>query len=306
MRIATMATGGIGGFLAVKLAQTGHEVVTIARGAHLAAIREAGLTLIGPSGKEHARPALATDMPAEVGPVDAIIFGVKAVALPDAAEACKPMLTPRTLVIPFLNGVEAAERLLAHLPGENVGNGVARVSTTITAPGEITQVGTFQSFSFAERDSRPSERVDALRQALNEAGCDAPEIADIDRDLWEKFVLFSALSGVTAAGRCTIGDIRSHPELEALFRGAMAETAATGRALGIALDPDVDDKIWERMMLNFPGEGRASTAIDVEHGRPLEVDWVSGAVVRLAAKAGVPAPLNGALHALLQPYKNGR
>lgn len=306
MRIATMATGGIGGFLAVKLTQAGHEVVTIARGAHLAAIRETGLRLIGPSGEERQRPALATDDPAEAGFVDAIIFGVKAAALPEAAVACKPMLAQGTVVIPFLNGVEAADRLLAHLPGDNVGNGVARVSTTITAPGEITQTGAFQSFSIAERDSRPSDRIAALRRALIEAGCEAPEITDIDRDLWEKFVLFSALSGVTAAGRCTIGDIRSHAELEALFRGLMAETSATGRAHGIALDADVGDKIWTRLMMNFPAEGRASTAIDVEHGRPLEVDWVSGAVVRLAAKAGIPAPLNGAIHALLQPYKGGR
>lgn len=306
MRIATVATGGIGGFLAVKLARAGHEIITIARGAHLQAIRESGLTLTGPAGTENVHPVLATDNPHEAGPVDAIIFAVKAAALPAAAEMCRPMLSPDTVVVPFLNGVEAAERLMEVLPADNVANGVARVSTTISAPGVISQVGKFQTFLIAERDSRPSARIDALRAAIAGAGAAAPEVEDIDRDLWEKFVLFAALSGVTAAGRCTIGDIRAHDALADLFRGVTEETARIGRALGVALDSGLEDRIWADQMVNFPGHGRASTAIDIEHGRPLEVDWVSGAAVRLAAKAGVAAPLNAALYALLMPHRDGR
>jgi 2-dehydropantoate 2-reductase len=305
MRIATMATVGIGGFLAVKLANDGHEVATIARGAHLEAIRAHGLRLDHADGSEVAHPAVATDRPEEVGIVDAIIFGVKGDALEEAARACLPMIGPDTVVVPFLNGVEASDRLCALLPERNVANGVARVSTTISAPGVITQTGAFHSFIFAERDSRPSARIDALRKAINDAGSSAPETDDIDRELWSKFVLFSALSGVTAAGRCTIGDIRNTPELEALFKRAMSETAQTGRALGVALADDLEAQIWSNLMV-FPPQGRASTAIDLEHGRPLEIEWVSGAATRLAAKAGIDAPVNAALYAILLPHKHGR
>ncbi|MFA8384405.1 MAG: ketopantoate reductase family protein [Pelagibaca sp.] len=305
MRIATMATGGIGGFLAVKLALAGHSVATIARGAHLAAIRENGLRLDSATGSETAYPHIATDRPEDVGLVDAIIFGVKGDALEDAARACLPMLGPETLVVPFLNGVEASDRLIRILPEHNVGNGVARVSTTISAPGVITQTGGFHSFIFAERDSRPSARVDALRAAINDAGSSAPETDDIVRELWSKFVLFSALSGVTAAGRCTVGELRETPELEALFKRALSETAGIGRALGVALDDDIEEQVWASM-LSFPAQGRASTAIDIEHGRPLEIDWVSGAAARLAAQAGVDAPVNSALYAILLPHKHGR
>lgn len=305
MRIATMATGGIGGFLAVKLALAGHSVATIARGAHLAAIRENGLRLDSATGSETAHPEIATDRPEEVRPVDAIIFGVKGDALEDAARACLPMLGPETLVVPFLNGVEASDRLIRILPEQNVGNGVARVSTTISAPGVITQTGAFHSFIFAERDSRPSARVDALRAAINDAGSSAPETDDIVKELWSKFVLFSALSGVTAAGRCTVGQLRDTPELEALFKRALSETAGIGRALGVALDDDIEEQVWASM-LSFPAQGRASTAIDIEHGRPLEIDWVSGAAARLAAEAGVDAPVNAALYAILLPHKLGR
>lgn len=305
MRIATMATGGIGGFLAVKLALAGHSVATIARGAHLAAIRENGLRLDSATGSETAHPDIATDRPEDVGPVDAILFGVKGDALEDAARACLPMLGPETLVVPFLNGVEASDRLIRILPEHNVGNGVARVSTTISTPGVITQTGAFHSFIFAERDSRPSARVDALRAAINDAGSSAPETDDVVKELWSKFVLFSALSGVTAAARCTVGELRDTPELEALFKRALSETAGIGRALGVALDDDIEEQVWASM-LSFPAQGRASTAIDIEHGRPLEIDWVSGAAARLAAQAGVDAPVNAALYAILLPHKQGR
>lgn len=305
MRIATMATGGIGGFLAVRLARAGHEVATIARGAHLDAIRTQGLVLETASGTDRAQPWMATDNPADVGPVDAIIFGVKGDALPDAARACRPMIGPDTVVVPFLNGVEAADRLLDFLPADAVANGVAQVSTTIAAPGVIRQTGSFNTFTFAERDSRPSARIDALRAAIGQAGASAPATDDIDRDLWSKFVFFSALSGVTAAGRCRIGDITSTPALGDLFRSVLAETATIGRTLGVALDDDIAERTWS-FMQNFPPDGRASTAIDLEHGRPLEIEWVSGAAVRLARKAGVAAPMNTALFALLLPHRNGR
>ncbi len=304
MRIATMATGGIGGFLAVKLSNSGHEVATIARGAHLAAIRKNGLTLESSSRTEACRPWIATSDPVEVGPVDVIVFGVKGDALEEAARACLPMLGPATVVVPFLNGVEASDRLIDILSEAHVANGVARVSTTIAAPGVIRQTGEFNSFLFAERDSNPSERIDALRQAIDDAGSSAPPTDDIVSDLWSKFILFSALSGVTAAGRCTIGDIVSIPQLGDLFRGVVSETASIGRALGVTIETGIEEKIWSSMH-EFPSNGRASTAIDLEHGRSLEIDWISGAAARLAQTAGVEAPLNAALYALLLPYKNG-
>jgi len=299
-----MATGGIGGFLGVKLANAGHEVAAIARGAHLAAIRAHGLTLQGEDGTEVVRPWKATDDPGEVGPVDAIIFGVKGDALVAAAEACKPMLGPETVVVPFLNGVEAATRLMEVLPEAHVANGMAQVSTTITAPGVIGQTGAFNIFTFAERDSRPSARIDALRAAINEAGSNAPATDDIERDVWVKFALFSAVSGVTAAARCRIRDILATPELAVVFRQVLAETAAVGRAMGVALPEDLAEVLWERTH-QMPPDLRASTAVDLEAGRPLEIDWVSGAVVRLGERAGVPVPVNTALYGVLVPHKGG-
>ncbi len=305
MKFATVATGGIGGYLAVRLTQSGHEVATIARGAHLEAIRQHGLKLDAFDGHHEIRPWIATDDPADVGEVDVILFGVKGAALEAAAKLCGPMLGAKTIVVPFLNGVEASDLLAQILPEENVGNGVAQISTTIAEPGLIKQVGEFNRFIVAERDSRASARIDALRAAINEAGSSSPETKDILRDLWSKFVLFSAVSGVTAAARCTISDITGNEKLGALFQTIVAETAALGRARGVALPDEIEANIWASVQ-NLPPTMRASTAIDLEHGRPLEIDWISGAVDRLSQAAGLDAPVNRTVYALLSPYKNGR
>jgi len=305
MKIATMATGGIGGYLAVRLAKIGHQVATIARGPHLDAIRENGLSLDAFDGHHHIEPWKASDNPAEVGEVDVIIFGVKGDAVDAAARSCVPMIGAGTVVIPFLNGVEASDRLAQILPENNVGNGVAQISTTIAAPGVIKQTGEFNRFIFAERDSRPSERIDALRDAINEAGSSAPPTDDIVRDLWTKFVLFSAVSGITAAARCTIADITGNEALGNLAKQVLAETAAVGRVRGVALSAAIEDDIWTAIN-GLPPTMRASTAIDLEHGRPLEIEWISGAVKRLSEQAGLEAPVNSALYALLSIYRNGQ
>jgi 2-dehydropantoate 2-reductase len=304
MKFATMATGGIGGYLAVRLTQAGHQVATIARGKHLDAIRTHGLRFESPSGEAVVKPWIATNDPSEVEDVDTIFFGVKGDGLDHAAELCKLMLGSETVVIPFLNGVEAADRLARILPPENVANGLAQISTTIARPGLIRQTGVFNRFVFAERDSRPSVRIDRIREALESAGVSAPPTDDIERDVWLKFVLFSAMSGVTAAARCTVGEIRDNIALSELFRTVLAETAALARARDIAIPTDAEAEIWKTVQ-NLPQTMRASTAIDLEAGRPLEIEWISGAVKRMAAENGQDVPVNAALYALLSPHKNG-
>ena len=305
MIIATVGTGGIGGYLSVKLIKAGYKVANIARGKHLDAIQKNGLRLIRSNETETARPWTSTDKPETVGKVDFIIFGVKGDSLHDAAKLCYPLLHNDSLVIPFLNGVEASDRLLEFFPKKNVANGLAQVSTTITEPGVIQQTGDFANFIFAERDSSSSVRIHALRKAMIAAGLNAPITNDIDRDVWEKFVMFSAMSGITAAARVTMGQIIKSPNLKELFINVMKETAAVGRANKINLPKSLELNIWERVS-KLPSNVRASTAVDLEKGRPLEIEWISGAVKRLAEKVNLDAPLNSTIYTLLSPYKNGK
>lgn len=304
MKFATVATGGIGGYLAVKLANAGEDVATLARGAHLEAIRANGLIFETDNTSLTVQPRIATNDPGEIGPVDAVIFGVKAKDVERAAESCIPLIGPDTVVIPFLNGVETVERLATVLPLQNIANGTAAVSTTISRPGVISQVGEFSAFTFAECDSSQSPRIKAVRSAFQNAGLNAPEVDDIDVALWQKFCLFASMSGVTAAARCTLGDIKNDPHLSRLYQDGIAETAALGRALGVALPDGIEAGIWKRVN-ELPESVRASTAIDLEADRALEVDWISGAVARLSEEIGLDAPVHRTLSAILQPWKHG-
>jgi 2-dehydropantoate 2-reductase len=305
MKFATVATGGIGGYLAVKLAHSGEDVATLARGAHLKAIQSNGLIFEADGTSLTVHPRIATDDPSEIGPVDVVIFGVKAKDVESAAASCLPLIGPNTVVIPFLNGVETVERLATVLPLENIANGTAGVSTTVSRPGVISQVGEFSSFTFAERDSSQSPRIQAVRSAFQRAGLDAPVVDDIDVALWQKFCLFAPMSGVTAAARCTLGDIKREPHLNRLYKDGLAETAALGRALGVALPDDIETIMWDRLS-GLPDSLRASTAIDIEAGRALEVDWISGAVARLSQDHDLDAPVHRTLNAVLQLWKDGR
>lgn len=305
MKFATVATGGIGGYLAVKLANAGEDVATLARGAHLEAIQSKGLIFESNGASITIHPRIATDDPTEIGPVDAVIFGVKAKDVESAAESCLPLMGSNTVIIPFLNGVETVERLATVLPLENIANGVAAVSTTITKPGVISQIGEFSTFTFAERDSSQSPRIKAVRSAFQRAGLDAPIVDDIDVALWQKFCLFASMSGITAAARCTLGDIKRDSHLSKLYQNGVTETATLGRALGVALPDDIEASIWTRVG-ELPDDVRASTAIDLEAGRALEVDWISGAVARLSENIGLNAPVHRTLNAVLQLWKDGR
>lgn len=305
MKFATVATGGIGGYLAVKLADAGEDVATLARGAHLEAILSKGLTFEAEDSPVTVHPRIATDDPSEIGPVDVVIFAVKAKDVERAAESCIPLMGPDTVVIPFLNGVETVGRLATVLPLENIANGIAAVSTTITRPGVIGQTGEFSSFTFAECDSSQSPRINAVRSAFQRAGLDAPVVKDIDVALWQKFCMFASVSGITAAARCNLGDIRRDPHLTRLYKDGIAETVALGRALGVALPDRFEAQTWERVC-KIPDQVRASTAIDLEAGRSLEVDWISGAVARMSEDIGLDAPVHRTLNAVLQLWKDGR
>lgn len=306
MHIAIMAAGGVGGFLAAHLLQHGADKVTlIARGAHLAALRDHGLTLVGDQTTLTVPVPRVTDDPAAVGPVDAVIFAVKLADTEAAAAACRPLLGPDTAVVPFQNGVESTPRVAAVLGAAHACSGCCYVSVAIERPGVIRQAGQFGRFLFAEADGRQSPRTEALRAALVAAGVEAPVPDAIDVELWTKFSFLVGLSGMTAAARTTIGAVRDHPAMAAVYRRAIEEAVAVARARGVAL---ADDVVARHLAFtaSLPAGMRASQAIDLERGNPLEVDWLAGAVVRLGAAAGVDTPANATLHAVLQPFAAGR
>jgi 2-dehydropantoate 2-reductase len=304
MHIAVIGTGGIGGPYGASLAKAGADVTFVARGAHLAAIREAGLRIEGDRGGTHIRPAHATDDIASIGPVDYALFCVKLWDVDTVGAQLRPLIGPQTAVIPLQNGVDAPERLVAILGPDAVMAGTAFVTGTIVAPGVIRQTGTYQQMTFGELDGGISERGERLRDLCEAAGFDGVLSPDIMVPIWEKFVMLVPVGGLNALTRLPIGKWRDDPDLYALYEAALRETVAVGHAEGVRLQPEAVDKAIATMRA-MPPYLMASMGHDIIRGNRLELPWFSAKVVELGRRHGIPTPANGFLYAALKLYVNG-
>lgn len=300
MKIAVYGAGGVGGYYGAVLARAGYEVSLVARGEHLAAIRQCGLRVLSPNGDFTVHPAAATDDPAEIGTVDAVIVAVKSPHLAAVRDGIAPLLGPDTLVVPLLNGVNAHETLLPAVGRARMAKGLTRIVSEISRPGEIRHVGLEPYVAMAEWDGGTSPRVEALVRALTEAGVQAEVPPDIDAALWFKFLMICSIGGVCAACRMPVGPVRTLPETRELLRLAMQEVADVARAHGIALPADADARAL-RIADTLPPEGTSSLQRDLAAGVPSELDDWSGAAVRLGARAGVPTPLQSFIYSVLLP-----
>src|SRR5499425_898844 len=260
VRIAVIGAGAVGGSFGAALAKAGNEVTFVARGAHLKAMQEHGLKVLGPRGDIHLQPTKATDRPASIGPVDLVLFCVKLWDVESAGAAIRPLVGPNTAVIPLQNGIDASERLIPILGKEAVMGGVAQISATISEPGVIRQTGTFMRLVFGELDGRPSQRGAAFHALCRGAGFDSTNTNEIIVALWEKFVLLAANSSVSALTRLPFGKLRDDPDVFALFEKGVREVAAVGRARGVALPPDLEAKALQSTR-NFPPEMLPSMAV---------------------------------------------
>lgn len=304
MKIAVMAAGAVGGYFGGKLAMAGHEVTFIARGDHGAAIRKNGLRVDSVRGDFVVQNARVTDDPSTVGPVDIVLFAVKLWATEDAAELCRPMVGPETLVIPLQNGVDALDRVAAVLGADHVGGGIAKISAVITEPGLITHVSSFASVEFAEADSKPSTRTSNFLAACTEAGFEAEISSDIIKSLWLKFIFLAALSGLTTAARNSVGPILESEEGHAAFKSNMLETITIGQNRGVDLSDETIDRLM-KFVTSLPASMKASQLADLEAGNRLEAPWLTGAVCKMGRDAGIETPVNDALYAVLHPFVNG-
>ena len=305
MKIGIMGSGGIGGYLGARLAKGGAEVGFVARGAHLAAMRERGIAIEGGPDPIEVPAVTASDDPAEIGVCDLVIFAVKLWDTQAALQLMRPMVGPGTTVVSFQNGVLKDDDLRAAYDPSQIMGGVAYVATTIERPGVIRQTGPMQRFVFGEFDGVRSARAEALLEACRRGNVNGEIAADIRKEIWQKFVFLVAMSGVTTTIRSKIGPIRAHPQTRAFFLDLMREVVAVGRAHGIGLDADFAE---QRLTLADEVSPDMTTSMhhDLERGNRLELPWLAGAVVALGAKAGVPTPLNRAVSDILALYADGR
>lgn len=304
MRILVMGAGGVGGYFGARFAQAGHDVAFVARGAHLAALREHGLTVESTIAPMRLPQVTADADPARLGAADVVMFCTKLWDVEAGAAQLLPALAPESLVIPFQNGVESHLILRRVLGEERVAGGVAQISATIKAPGVIAQTGPYARLRVGAFSPAQRARVQAFADAGRGAGIDIEVVDDIERALWEKFVFLAAVSGLTCLTRQPIGVVRSDPDIRPTLAAAIEEAVAVARARGVSLAADVVAATL-KLVDWLPPEMRASMLHDLAHGNRLEAPWLGGAVARMAREAGLAAPVNATIYAALKPFVDG-
>ncbi len=304
MRVAVIGTGGVGGYFGGRLAQAGHDVAFVARGRHLAALRERGLVLESGLGNAVIRNATFTDDVAAIAPCDVVMLCVKLWDVEAAAPMVAPLVAKGGVVIPFQNGVDAPDVLQRVLGVPRVLGGVAYIAATIRDMGVIAHTGTMARLVVGAFAGGNAQVAAAFRDACAAAGVSVELADDIQRALWEKFCFLAAMSGCTALARQPIGVIRADPDLRAVFEAAMREAWTLGRARSVAL---ADDYVERQMTFTdgLPAAMRSSMLNDLVAGNRLEAPWLSGAVARMAVESGTAAPVSATFYAAMKPYLAG-
>jgi 2-dehydropantoate 2-reductase len=300
MRVTVFGSGGVGGYFGALLARAGHEVTFIARGAHLEAMRARGLQIKSVHGDFHLRPVHATDRPEEAPPADLVLYAVKTYHIPETVGVLPRLLAPEGVVLTTQNGVEAPDQVAATVGTERTLAGAVWVVSQIEAPGVIRQESAFRRVVVGELDGRLTPRAQAIAGAFAAAGAEAEATAEIRKVLWTKFLFIAAIGGVGSLVRLPVGAWREVPETRALLEQAMREIEAVARAAGVPLDPDVVPQTMAFIDRLAP-TATSSMQRDVEAGRPLEIEAMSGAVVRIGARYGVPTPAHAFIYAVLKP-----
>ena len=306
MRFAIVGSGAVGGFYGAKLWQAGHDVTFVARGKHLEAIRGKGLEIRSPLGDFVARGA-AVEHTATLGRVDCVVLATKAYDNASAIEKLKPLAGKGCTVLTLQNGVDSVDECAASVGRDAVIGGSAYIAAAVEAPGLIVQTGTHTRIVFGEvfePGAEVSARVATIRDALAGTGIEVEAVPDARVPLWEKFIYLAPFAAFTGAARLPIGGIWKFPQVRETFYEACREVERVARAEGVNVSADRISRI-ERYMETLPPSTRSSLLIDLQQGKPIEVEALQGSVVRRGKKAGVPTPIHAALYAVLKPYELG-
>ncbi len=298
MKIAVMGAGGVGGYFGGMLARAGEEVHFIARGEHLLSLKERGLRVKSAPGNFEL-PVRATDSPREVGPSELILFCVKGYDTEGASRLIEPMVGPETAIISLQNGIDNEEILSRILGEEHVLGGLCYIFTVIETPGVISQTAGPRKIIFGELRGGKSERGERILETFERAGINAELSEDILSELWQKFLMICPLAGMTAITRSTVGEILSLRETEEMLLSLMGEVRAVARARGVNLPDDAVERAMG-VIQSIEPSSKSSLLHDLEAGRPLEVETLSGALSRYGKEAAIPTPVNDLIYAALK------
>ena len=307
MKVAILGSGAVGGYYGARLAQSGHDVTFVARGAHLAAIRERGIAIRSPALGDFVARGRAEEDTAKVGRVDLVLVAVKTYDNPTALPLLKPMLGDDTAVLTVQNGVDSAGEVAAVAGEARTLGGTTYIATALEAPGLIVQTGDHRRIVFGEAFGnlpRLSERVKRIHEAFAAADIQSYPVEDGRVPIWEKFIFLAALAGFTGAARLPIGPVWGDSVTRSMFLAGSREIEAVARAEGVPVAADVVERIIPYVE-KIPGSMRSSLLIDLQQGKRIEVESLHGTLVRRGAAHGVPTPILSTLYSVLKLHAGG-
>ncbi len=304
MKIGVLGVGGIGGYFGARLMAAGESLHFVARGAHGAALAQEGLKVESPFGNLDLKGVSVSDRLDSLADCDLVLHCTKMWDVEESGRALAACLSDSALVVPFQNGVEAASLLAKSLGDRRVAQGIAYISSFIEKPGVIRHANKAHRLALGARVPEQRERLEAFVAVGTAAGFDAVISDRLDVDLWNKFVMLTALAGATALRRVPLGPIRRTPSGAALLQRLAEEAVAVGQAEGVALSENAAAKNL-KILDSLPDSMEASMAGDLRRGNRLELPWLNGAVLRLAQKHGLAVPTTEAVVQALTPYQMG-
>jgi 2-dehydropantoate 2-reductase len=301
MRITIVGAGGVGGYFGGRLALAGNDVTFIARGNHLEAILKDGLIVKSFMGEFTIKPAKATANIDAVKNADLVIICTKAWQLKEIAQQIAPLIGIETMILPLQNGVLATEELAEFIPKENIIGGLCRIFSKIESPGTINHLGIDPTIIFAELNNDQTERTSWLKYTFESAGLTNIWAEDIQSEIWKKFLMICS-SGLLAVTKTNYGELRSNPENRAMLEKLFSEVYNVAIAAGINLPESIVAKTMKAID-TFPPESTSSLTRDVWEGKPSEIEYQNGTVVRLGEKYGIPTPVNKFVYSTILPME---
>jgi len=306
MRFTIVGSGAVGGYYGARLARAGHEVTFIARGAHLDALRGRGLTVRSPLG-DFTVATQAVQDPADAPPADVAIFAVKAYSNRNAL----PLLVRATgssgIALTLQNGVDSVDEVSAVVDRARVLGGSTYIATAVVEPGVIEQTGIHQRIIFGEvfgDTSRVSERVQVIHEAFASAGIESDPVPDARAPIWEKYCYLAPFAAFTGSTRLPIGPLWADPVVRRMIGEAVDEVVAVARAEGVEVAHGMAERVGTYIEA-IPGTTRSSLLIDLQQGKPIEVEALLGALVRRAERRKVRVPIMSTIYAVLKPHAAG-
>ena len=301
MKIAIIGTGGVGGYFGGLLAKAGNEVTFLARGEHLKAIQQNGLIIKSIHGDFTVDSVKATDQIKLIGPVDLAIIAVKAWQVKAIVEELPEILRADSVVLPLENGILAADELSEHLKEEQVIGGLCRIISKIESPGVISHFGINPAIVFGELNNAETERIHSIKAAFDQAGIHSKISEDIKADLWKKFIAI-CVSGLLAVTKTTYGELRELKETRQLMIELLQEIYELSQKIGIHIDAGYVAQALSQIDA-FPYDSTSSLTRDVWEGKPSEIEYQNGTVVKLAEKYGVSVPVNRFVYSSILPME---